>query len=533
MSTLILVFISSLLLVLAISPVVRILGCKLGALDSPGPRKIHQDLVPRMGGLSIFLVFNLTLLGLYFIDSNILNQAFKEHSLFYFLLGALICFSAGFWDDLRRLSPFSKLILQTMAAIAAYAGGLFITHFIALPFNLDISNYIWINLPITIFWYLLIINAVNLVDGLDGLAAGITLFTSLVMIIFLILTKDLTLALLFALLGGVAAGFLPYNFKQTGKMFLGDSGSYFLGYCIATFSIMGSIKGQVGATLLIPLLVMGLPVFEAIFSPIRRVILAQNPLEADKGHVHHRLLRMGFSMRKAVLILYALTLALGLYSIVLINIKIEKFGLFFAVLVVMVFIFMKVVGYFNYIDREKFKSWLGDFSFVTGVAKDRRRFLNLQVAVTESKDLEELWSNICGALLELDMDFAEINLGGNHFSSQQNPGGLQKKAGLSVTQKHDKDKSDLLHKTSDILLRKTWTQNGFMLDTHGCKRNLFKLELPLHMENQHLGELWVIKDLSRSPINHYTLTRIEHLRRSISRTLRTLAQNRIRPTDQQ
>jgi UDP-GlcNAc:undecaprenyl-phosphate/decaprenyl-phosphate GlcNAc-1-phosphate transferase len=363
--------------------------------------------------------------------------------------------------------------------------------FIALPFNLDISDNIWLNLPLTVFWFLLLINAVNLADGLDGLAAGITLFTCVVMAVFLMLTGQNGLSVFFALLGGAVAGFLPYNFKTKGKIFLGDSGSYFLGYCVAAFSIMGSVKGQVGAALVLPLLAMGLPVFEALFSPIRRIVLARHPMHADDGHIHHHLLKIGFTSGKAVLILYSLTLVLGLYSVVLINIKIERFGLFLLLLGVgvLMFLFLKIMGYFNYIDGEKFKSWLGDVSFVTGVAKDRRRFLDLQMAVTESKDLQELWETICRAMQELDMDFAEINLNCPSDPSRQLP------------------------------LRKTWTNNGFLPDANTGNLMLFKLELPLHIDNRHLGRIHLIKDLSRSSINHYTLTRIEHLRRSISRNI--------------
>lgn len=511
-------FLISLLFSLALSPLVRSLGQRLGALDKPNPRKVHQFLIPRMGGLGILLSFSLTLGGLFWISPEPWSRALEGSSLPLFMAGGLLCFTVGLVDDLRRLSPWSKLALQTLAGVLAYAGGLQINYFLALPFSLDISSSIWLSLPVTVFWYLLLINAVNLVDGLDGLAAGISLFTCAVMLIFLLFSGNTTLALLFSLLGGSVAGFLPYNFKQKGKMFLGDSGSYFLGYCIASFAILGSVKSQVGATLIVPLLVMGLPVFEALFSPIRRIILAQSPMQADNGHVHHRLLRMGFSMRKAVLLLYSLTLALALYSIVLINIKIQNVGLFLAILGVMVFIFMKMVGYFNYIDKEKCRSWLGDFSFVTGMSKDRRRFLNLQVAVTESNDLEQLWENICRALLELDMDFAEINLEGDQLSCRLQKGSAQSgNPGLSNAENTN------IQPPEQFSLHKVWTQNGFLLDNHGCRRNLFKLELPLESESQHLGELWVIKDLSRSPINHYTLTRIEHLRRSISRALRQLS----------
>jgi UDP-GlcNAc:undecaprenyl-phosphate/decaprenyl-phosphate GlcNAc-1-phosphate transferase len=510
MNTLLITFCISFALSLGLAPLARTLGRVIGALDSPGKRKIHLEIVPRVGGLSILLSFLITLAVILSLLTDVTDIMAESHTLYFFLAGALICFGTGFADDLYRLSPWYKLGFQILAALSAYAGGLVISTFIALPFNLDISGNIWLNLPLTVFWFVLIINAVNLVDGLDGLAAGITLFTCMVMVVFLMLTQNFSLAVFFALLGGSVAGFLPYNFKENGKIFLGDGGSYFIGYCVAAFSVMGSVKGQVGAALIIPLLAMGLPVFEALFSPIRRIILARNPMHADSGHIHHHLLRIGFSSGKAVLILYCLTLILGLYAIILINIKVEKFGLFLLILGVgvLMFVFLKVMGYFNYIDKEKFSSWLGDFSFVTGVAKDRRRFLDLQVAVTESKNLPELWENICRAMKELDMDFAEIHLDCGQFSEESGR----------------KENSPEAEKTHSLCLKRIWTQNGFHPDAWKHNRNLFKLELPVHMENCHMGEIFLIKDLSRSPINHYTLTRIEHLRRSISRNLKLQSQ---------
>ena len=507
MDTLIITFCIAFALSLGLAPVARAIGMKTGALDPPGKRKVHREVVPRVGGLSILASFMVTLAVIVWLKTDTVSLIFGDGMLFFFLAGALICFGTGFADDVYRLSPWWKLALQVLAALTAYAGGMVISFFIALPFNLDISGNVWLNLPLTIFWFVLIINAVNLVDGLDGLAAGITLFTCMVMVVFLVFAHNYALAVFFALLGGSVAGFLPYNFKKNGKIFLGDSGSYFLGYCVAAFSIVGSVKGQVGAALVIPLLAMGLPVFEALFSPVRRFILARNPMHADSGHIHHHLLKIGFTSGKAVFILYCLTLVLGLYALLLINIKVEKFGLFllFLGIGVLMFAFLKVMGYFNYIDGEKFSSWLGDVSFVTGMAKDRRRFLDLQVAINESIDLQTLWDNICRAMTELDMDFAEISLDCACLSFDS--AGKQPSNGTP----------------DNLCLKKTWTRNGFQPDDAACTRHLFKLELPVHTENQHLGRLLLVKDLFRSPINHYTLTRIEHLRRSISRNLKQQA----------
>ncbi len=511
MSILLIPFFIAFTVSLVLCPAVRRIGMRLGATDAPGSRKLHLETAVRIGGLGIFLSFLAAITATALFWPDIRSPLTEDGALLFFLAGAFTCFVTGFVDDVWGLGPWPKLALQVIAALSAYAGGIVIGAFIALPFDIDISANPWINLPLTVFWFLLLVNAVNLADGLDGLASGITLFACVVMGVFLTATGQLPLAGLFILLAGSIAGFLPFNFRENGgKLFLGDSGSYFLGYCIAAFSIMGSVKGQVGAALLIPLLAMSLPVFEAVFSPIRRVVLGRNPMEADCGHIHHHLLKIGFSSRKALLLLYCLTLAIGIYSLALMHVKSERFGLFVLLLGigVLIFAFLKVMGYFSYIDGEKFRSWLGDFSFVTGVAPRRRRFLNLQVAVTGSPDMQAMWENICRALEEMDMDFAEIRIGT----------GDGKSAGKAI--------AGSTGETGGI--RQAWSRNGFRTtepgagahqagkNADGC-RPLLRLRLPLLAGERELGEILLIKDLSRAPVTPHTLTMIEHLRRAIER----------------
>jgi UDP-GlcNAc:undecaprenyl-phosphate GlcNAc-1-phosphate transferase len=257
----------------------------------------------------------------------------------------------------------------------------------------------------------------------------------------------------------------------------------------------------------IPLLALGLPVFETIFSPVRRFLLAKSPFKPDRDHLHHRLLAKGFTTRKAVLVLYGITLCLCIAAIVLVNLEDEQMGLFLVLAGAMAVVFASGIGYFGYMDRDKVHSWLSDLSFVTGMAKDRRRFLNLQVAIGESKSLAQLWGNISRALEELDMDFAEVNLLGSQAEGKK---------------KRDVRGVKGASRENMLFFRKVWSRNGGVTEEELCKRNLFKLELPIHYNGSHLGEMWIVKDLNRAPINHYTLTRIEHMRRSVSNCLKKM-----------
>ena len=481
---------------LALGPSVRRFGLRLQAVDHPDGRKIHQGAVPRIGGLTIFVTFFLGLFLAAMVNNPITSQVTLSADKLAFLAGAVLCFATGLVDDIRRLGPWQKFALQILAACIAYWGGLRI-HF---PLDLQLPSLlaVFLSFCATVFWFLLFINAVNLIDGLDGLAGGVVLFTCLTMFIFLVLDEDYGYALFFALLGGAVLGFLPHNFSSSSKMFLGDGGSYFLGYCVAGLAILASVKTQVGASVTIPLVAMGLPVFEAIISPLRRFFLARHPFKPDKAHIHHRLLALGLSQRKAVVSLYVATALLCLAAVIMVNVSDEKAGLFLILLGAAVFLIIRGVGGVGYIDLEKTRSWLRDMGFVSGLSRDRRRFLGLQMEVAESGNLEELWSAICRAARELDMDFAEMRLTPDFGRGDRDSGAHE-------------------------CFR--WSRDGFDVDDAAAKANLFKLELPLQVERIHAGEIWLLKDLDYSSINHYTLTRLEHLRRSISRSLRAMSRS--------
>jgi len=329
MTTQLAIFLISLALSLALTPLAARLGTRLGAVDEPDKRKVHTRAIPRFGGAAIVVSFLLTLTcASLFFHTNISDLLVLNSKLAVILFGALIVFGVGLVDDVHRLGWASKFIFQILGATAAILGGLQIGHLNLFGLSLDLGFFGYL---VTVFWFLLFINAINLIDGLDGLAAGISFFACAIMVIFSMIMKNCLVASLFAALGGATLGFLRYNFNPA-RVFLGDGGSYFLGYAIAALSIMGSIKSHMGAIMLIPLVGMGVPLFDTLLSPIRRFILGQNMFNPDKSHVHHRLVEMGLSTRKAVLLIYGISIVLFVFSLVWINFRNEQIGLFLIIL---------------------------------------------------------------------------------------------------------------------------------------------------------------------------------------------------------
>jgi len=483
MTTLLIAFLFAWGLCLLLTPIARRLGQKCGAVDEPNARKVHACPVPRTGGVAIIAAHILGLLTIKLIGTDISALLTPEAALLSLWAGAALVFGIGLLDDCRGLAAKPKLAVQILAATCAFIGGVAIDPsplFGWLPI-LDswLGSYL-----LTLFWFVLLINAMNLIDGLDGLAGGIALFVCLVLSVIQVINRDFLLALYFLSLAGSVAGFLRYNFNPA-TVFMGDSGSYYLGYMIAGLGILGSVKSQVGVTLTLPLLAMGVPVFDTLFAPVRRIILGRRPFEPDRHHLHHKLLAMGLSSKRVVLVLYAVTAALCATALVLVNLQDEQSGLLLVLLGVGVIIALNGLGYFRYVDREKVGSWFRDVSFVTGLHRDRRRFLDLQVRINQSQSLDALWETITHGLTLLDIDYGEIRLAPNS-------------------------------EATDVHRKWVRSPKGIDLGAQG----LLKMELPLQcQEGRYLGELWLVKDIKRSDLGHYTLSRIEHLRRAVVRTL--------------
>ena len=289
----------------AATPLVKVLARKVGAIDVPkDERRMHKVPIPRLGGLAIFLGFLVSFLIFGEIDRELRG----------ILLGAVIIVILGVLDDILTLRALPKFLVQILAAVVVVLHGCRIEHFMGFTLSP------WVSYPVSVLWIVAITNAVNFIDGLDGLAAGVSAISAgALLIVALILVPDGTAmasAIVLAAIVGACVGFIPYNFNPA-TIFMGDTGSTFLGFMLASISIFGLFKTYAVISFAVPFLVLGLPIFDICFAVIRRVSHGQSPMHADRGHVHHRLIDMGFSQKQAVAISYMLSAILGLAAVVL------------------------------------------------------------------------------------------------------------------------------------------------------------------------------------------------------------------------
>jgi UDP-GlcNAc:undecaprenyl-phosphate/decaprenyl-phosphate GlcNAc-1-phosphate transferase len=297
---------------LAITPFIRGVGIRFGILDLPGKRKIHQEEIPRLGGVAIFLATLIPFLGFVFWGDFLSAEIQNSWKPFLGLsLGCLIVFGVGIWDDIFRLSPWPKLLVEIGAALVAFAFGLKI-ELLSNPFGmqLDLS---WLSGPLSVIWLVGITNAINLADGIDGLAAGIATFAAAILFFMTVQTAYALVPFLAVALFGASLGFLRYNFSPA-TIFLGDSGSLFLGFYLGCLSLWASEKSTIAFALLIPIIALGLPILDMIYAILRRWNRGVSIGQADRDHIHHKLLEKGFSQRKAVLLLYGINLILAGFS---------------------------------------------------------------------------------------------------------------------------------------------------------------------------------------------------------------------------
>ena len=293
----------------ATTPLVKSLSVKVGAIDVPkDDRRMHDHPIPRMGGLAIFFGFVFSMLLLLPLDTP------KQGM----LLGAVLIVILGIFDDIYALPAKLKFVVQIIAALVAVCSGNRI-QVLSNP-NVFSDNPVWqlgwLSVPITIIWIVAITNAVNLIDGLDGLACGVSTISSMTMLVVALLVSEGEVAVMMAALAGACMGFLPYNLNPA-KIFMGDTGATFLGYILATVSVQGMFKLPTIISFVVPFLMLGLPIFDVTFAVIRRISKGQSPMSPDRSHVHHRLVDMGFSQKQAVGILYVVSAILGLSAVVL------------------------------------------------------------------------------------------------------------------------------------------------------------------------------------------------------------------------
>jgi UDP-GlcNAc:undecaprenyl-phosphate GlcNAc-1-phosphate transferase len=286
-------FITSFLL----TPWARKLSFKIGALDMPNHRKMHANPMATGGGIAIFLGFLAAFLFINRITPEIIG----------FIIATFIIVILGIFDDILDLSALPKFIFQSLAAFILIYFGVRIN--MGLILGGRVSDFSYLSIPLTYFWVVGITNAINLIDGLDGLAAGVSTIAAFTIGAVAFLNGQLTVAVLAMIVAFAALGFLPHNFRS--RIFMGDTGSMFLGFSLAALSIMGSVKLAAAFAFFVPMMILAIPIFDTVFAILRRIINRRPIYEGDRKHLHHRLLEMGLSPFQVVLFIYALSIIFG------------------------------------------------------------------------------------------------------------------------------------------------------------------------------------------------------------------------------
>ncbi|WP_390624723.1 glycosyltransferase family 4 protein [Anthocerotibacter panamensis] len=302
------------MVVLWTTPAVRAVGLRSSQLDVPNERKVHTQPMVRLGGVSIFTGVTTALLLVWGLGWFGTLPPDKEYEVWGVTIGSVLMFLVGLADDLFSLPALPRLAAQGAIAWAAWTVGVQIEA-VSLP-GLGVWQLGVLSLPLTLLWLVGVTNAINFIDGLDGLAAGISGIAACVTLIVALLTQQWAAALIAAALAGAALGFLRYNFNPA-QIFMGDGGAYFLGFMLAGLSVIGVVKLVTTAAIVVPLLILSVPILDTASVIIQRLSKGQSPFKPDKRHLHHQLLKVGLSHRFTVLTMYALTLWAGCLALAL------------------------------------------------------------------------------------------------------------------------------------------------------------------------------------------------------------------------
>jgi UDP-GlcNAc:undecaprenyl-phosphate/decaprenyl-phosphate GlcNAc-1-phosphate transferase len=296
------------IVVLLFTPLVRAMGIKAGFVDQPGPRKVHQQPMVRLGGVAIFAGNAIAILLVWLLGGFGALERAADLQIWGVALGGILFFSLGLADDFLTLPSIFRLVLQFAIAILVWFFGVKVD-FLDIPW-LGIVQLGWLSLPFTAVWLVGMTNAINFIDGLDGLAAGVAGISSAIMVVVSLYMHQPAAALLAAALAGGTIGFLRYNFNPA-KIFMGDGGSYFIGFTLAAIGVIGLVKSFTTMTVLIPFLILAVPIVDTSAVVVDRLRSGQSPFKADNRHLHHRMLKTGLHQRVVVLFIYVLTLWVG------------------------------------------------------------------------------------------------------------------------------------------------------------------------------------------------------------------------------
>lgn len=299
-------FIAAFAVAVIMTPVTIWLAPRIGAMDIPkDDRRVHTKAVPRFGGMAIFLGVMVSTIIF------VLPQFLDKQAITGIMLGSVVIFAGGVIDDLKELKPGAKMLIQLLSAFIVYGFGIRLT-FIGVVLDGTVGTVA--TLLLTVGWIVGMINAMNLIDGLDGLAAGIAAIAALCIAYAAYIHGHYLAATAMLAIAGGSLGFLPYNFNPA-KCFMGDCGSQFLGFCLATYALIQPVKSATVMAIALPVLVMALPIFDTLFAILRRIVRRKSIVEGDKEHLHHRIMKAGFGQKRTVMLLYCISGIMGVMAV--------------------------------------------------------------------------------------------------------------------------------------------------------------------------------------------------------------------------
>jgi len=407
-SATLLVLVLAAITALTLTPLTRTFARTRGWMDRPdGRRKRHTAPVPRIGGVAVFGSFLLAsgvllvLEPLGFLPGTNLGSAYVPLA-----LGGAAVMLVGLVDDIRGVQPWAKLVVQSLAALYLYSCG-FRIDAVSNPIGGATVSLGLFALPLTVVWFVGMSNAFNLIDGLDGLAAGIGLFSTTTLFIAAVVNERWEIVLLSAALAGALLGFLRYNFNPA-SIFLGDSGSLFVGFALAAFAIRGSMKSSAAIAVAAPLLALAVPIVDALIAVLRRAISGRRVFEADGDHIHHRMLRLGFTPRRAVITLYCIAALFGALSLLTMTERSQLIGVVVIASSVVTWIGIQQLGYGEFGELQRL--------FTQGLQNERHAISNnvyvkgLRQGFAEAENLAALWRVLAEAAQRLGFESFELSL---------------------------------------------------------------------------------------------------------------------------
>ena len=383
-------FFLSLMVSVGMTPLVASLAVHLGAVDQPGERRVHSVPIPRLGGLAVAVAFALPLVGLSFYVNDI-SRAFyaNDARVWGVVFGSLVILGLGVYDDIKGARPWMKLAVQVGVAAFAYQCGMEV-RVLTNPLSDQAIELHWLAFPVTLLWIVGLVNAMNLIDGIDGLAAGVAMFAGLTLAIVCFASNDRVAVVTMVSLIGALLGFLVFN-SNPARIFLGDTGSMFLGFILATTSIVSSHKNTAAFTILVPAIALGVPILDTTLAMVRRFLTGKPIMRADRRHIHHLLLDLGLTQKQAVWTIYGLCVIL--MAISLATWRFQSHRLFIlcilAFSVGFLFFSLRYIGYLQHIRDERRRMMVENI--LDGIGNRTVHVVELRHRLEMARNLDEMW----------------------------------------------------------------------------------------------------------------------------------------------